>query len=173
MSDPTPSWADHIREENNAVELQHGEEAGSEAAKTVWPSSEPARPEHSPLHEVGVDLVEGGAVGTGAGAATVIASGAALSGEGFAGTAALGLGLGAAGLAAAGVGAGLLAYEAVTDGPLNAPLVAAGEGISHALDPVLDPVLSRVADAEDYVADATGHAYDAVFGDDPGEQPPQ
>ena len=80
---------------------------------------------------------------------------------------------GAVGAAAATAGAGLLAYDAVTEGPLNEPLVAAGEKISETLDPVLEPVLSRVADAEDYVADAAGHAYEAAFGDDPGEQPPQ
>ena len=169
MSDPMQSLANTSGTGTDAEQSQHGDDA----AETVYPSSEPARPEHGPIHEVGVDMVEVGAIGVGAGAATFVASGLALSGEGFAGTAALGLGLGAAGLAAAAGGAGLLAYEAVTDGPLNEPLVAAGEKISETLDPVLDPVLSRVADAEDYVADAAGHAYDAVFGDDQGEQPPQ
>src|SRR4051794_13037917 len=132
-----PSWADHIQHENDAVELQHGQEAGLDAAQTVWPSGPPAPPEHSPAHDVGVDLVEGGAVVAGAGAATLGAAALTTAATSEAvGLAVGGTGLVLGGGAIAAGGAGLLAYDAVTEGPLNEPLNQIGEGISNALDPV-------------------------------------
>ncbi|HZE49359.1 MAG TPA: hypothetical protein VE074_07320 [Jatrophihabitantaceae bacterium] len=146
MSDETtqpPSWADHIREENDAVELQHGADVGAAAAASAS-SVAPAPVQHDSkghgvdFGELGSEVAKDGAIAAGAGVgleAGVLGVGllGALGGDaaltaGLEGAGALAAGaviggevLLVAGAAAVVAGGAMLVYDALTDDDQPAP----------------------------------------------------
>ena len=83
MTDPTPSWADHVQAEHDDAPLQHGAEVGQNAvamaAAATPPAPDPASPQSpqtdavsdTDLGSIGGDLMLGGAVGGVVGAGLV------------------------------------------------------------------------------------------------------